>query len=54
MHGYLGRILRVDLGAGKLRNEPLSEAHAHAFVGGSGLAARYLDLEDGHADPLAG
>lgn len=53
MHGYMGRVLRVDLAAGKLWDEPLAEADARAFVGGSGLAARYVDgLVDGQTDPL--
>jgi len=42
MHGYMGKILRVDLSNGRIWDEPLNEAYARAFVGGSGLAARYL------------
>ncbi|MBN1483534.1 MAG: aldehyde ferredoxin oxidoreductase family protein [Chloroflexia bacterium] len=53
MHGYMGRLLRVDLSAGELWDEPLDEDDARAFVGGSGLAARYLaDLVDGETDPM--
>lgn len=53
MHGYKGHILRVDLGTSKVWDEPLNEAYARAFVGGSGLAARYLyNLMDAHTDPL--
>ncbi len=53
MNGYMGKILRVDLSAGKLWDEPLDEEYARAFVGGSGLAARYLyDMVDGDTDPL--
>jgi aldehyde:ferredoxin oxidoreductase len=53
MSGYMGKILRVDLTAGELWDESLNEAHAHAFVGGSGLAARYIyDMVDDDADPL--
>ncbi len=53
MNGYLGRILRVDLGAGRIEDEPLDETYARAYVGGSGLAARYLyDLVDETTDPL--
>ncbi len=53
MNGYLGRILRVDLSHERLWDEPLNEAYARAFVGGSGLAARYLfDMIDAHTDPL--
>jgi aldehyde:ferredoxin oxidoreductase len=53
MHGYMGKILRVDLDAGELRDVPLCEEYARAFVGGSGLAARYIyDMVDGDTDPL--
>jgi aldehyde:ferredoxin oxidoreductase len=53
MHGYIGKILRVDLGAGDIHDEPLNEAYARAFVGGSGLAARTIyDMVDGDTDPL--
>ncbi|MBU0702395.1 MAG: aldehyde ferredoxin oxidoreductase family protein [Chloroflexi bacterium] len=53
MDGYIGKILRVDLGAGKLWDESLNEEYARDFVGGSGLAARYVyDMVDGDTDPL--
>ena len=53
MNGYMGKILRVDLSAKKLWGEPLNEEYARAFVGGSGLAARYLyDMVDTDTDPL--
>ncbi|MFN2108951.1 MAG: aldehyde ferredoxin oxidoreductase family protein [Anaerolineae bacterium] len=53
MHGYMGRILRVDLTAGTVREEPLNEAYAREFVGGSGLAARYAcDMVTSETDPL--
>ncbi len=53
MNGYMGKLLRVDLTAGKLWDEPLNEAYAHAFVGGSGLAARYAyDMITADTDPL--
>ena len=51
--GYLGKLLRVDLSQGRVWDEPLNEAYAREYVGGSGLAARYLyDLVDGSTDPL--
>lgn len=54
MHGYLGKILRLDLSASKLWDEPLDENYARDFIGGSGLAARYLyDLIDANTDPLS-
>src|SRR5512146_2472445 len=53
MDGYLGKILRVDLSRGKLWDEPLNEDYARQYVGGSGLAARYLyEMLDASTDPL--
>jgi aldehyde:ferredoxin oxidoreductase len=53
MEGYLGRILRVDLGTGEVQDRPLDQRDTRAFVGGSGLAARTIyDLVDGDTDPL--
>jgi aldehyde:ferredoxin oxidoreductase len=53
MNGYLGKILRVDLTHAQLWDEALNEDYARRFVGGSGLAARYLyDLLDEGIDPL--
>ncbi len=53
MDGYMGRILRVDLSSGRLWDEPLDEAYVRAYVGGSGLAARYLyDRVEADTDPL--
>ena len=53
MNGYMGKILRVDLSAGKIWDEPLNEEYTRAFAGGSGLAARYVyDMVDGDTDPL--
>jgi aldehyde:ferredoxin oxidoreductase len=53
MHGYMGKILRVDLTAGTVWDEPLNEAYAREFVGGSGLAARYAyDVVTAETDPL--
>jgi aldehyde:ferredoxin oxidoreductase len=53
MHGYMGRILYVDLTSGELRDMPLEPDLARAFVGGSGLAARLVyDLVDRDTEPL--
>ncbi|RPI82738.1 MAG: aldehyde ferredoxin oxidoreductase, partial [Chloroflexi bacterium] len=53
MEGYLGKILRVDLSAGKSWDEPLREDYGREYIGGSGLAARYLyDLVSETTDPL--
>jgi aldehyde:ferredoxin oxidoreductase len=53
MNGYLSKILHVDLSTGRLRDQPLKEELARAFVGGSGLAARIIyDMVDRDTDPL--
>ncbi len=53
MYGYLGKILRVDLSQDRLWDKALNEDYARNFVGGSGLAARYLyDMLDADTDPL--
>jgi aldehyde:ferredoxin oxidoreductase len=53
MYGYMGRILLVDLTDRRLEDIPLSAEYARQYLGGSGLAARYLfDLVDARADPL--
>ncbi|MHB0885874.1 MAG: aldehyde ferredoxin oxidoreductase family protein [Bacillota bacterium] len=40
--GYMGRLLRVDLSAGRLEDVPLDQAWLRRYIGGSGLAARYF------------
>jgi aldehyde:ferredoxin oxidoreductase len=53
MHAYMGKILRVDLSTEDVSEELLEEGYARAYVGGSGLAARYIyDLVDRETDPL--
>jgi aldehyde:ferredoxin oxidoreductase len=53
MNGYLGKILNVDLTHERLWEEALNEEYARKFVGGSGLAARYLyDYLDSGIDPF--
>jgi aldehyde:ferredoxin oxidoreductase len=53
MTGYMGKLLRVDLSAGKVWPEPLNLAYARDYVGGSGLAARYaFDLLGAETAPL--
>ncbi len=43
----------MDLTSGCVRDEPLDVVYAKAFVGGSGLAARYVyEMVDGSTDPL--
>jgi len=53
MDGYHGRVLWVDLTSGQVRDEALNAHYAEKFVGGSGLATRYLyDLIQVETDPL--
>ena len=54
MYGWHGRILRVNLTSGKIREEVFSEEEAFKFFGGRGLAIKVL-LEgmDPAADPLS-
>jgi aldehyde:ferredoxin oxidoreductase len=53
MNGYINRILYVDLDGGRIWDEPLNVEYARQFVGGSGLAARYLaDMVGPDTEPL--
>jgi len=53
MFGYMGKILRVDLAESKISEEALSENACKMFLGGSGLATKYLfDEVPKGADPL--
>ncbi len=42
MHGYAGRILRVNVSTGKTKAEPLSEDFAKKYVGGTGFGIKML------------
>ena len=53
MFGYMDRILRVDLTNGKISEERLNESDCKMYLGGSGLATKYLfDEVPKGADPL--
>lgn len=53
MGGWTGKLLRVDLTAGKCSVEDIPEDWLKDYIGGRGLAARYLYEEmDPKADPL--
>jgi aldehyde:ferredoxin oxidoreductase len=41
-YAFMGRILRVDLSQGKVSAEPIHDDWAKRFLGGAGLATRYL------------
>ncbi len=45
MKGYCGRVLRVDLSDGTVRDESLDIAVAQGVIGGAGLGAYYLHQE---------
>jgi aldehyde:ferredoxin oxidoreductase len=53
MFGFMGKILRVNLTSGEISEESLPEQEARMFLGGSGLATKYLfdELKPG-IDPL--
>lgn len=52
--GYNGKILRVNLSEGEVKEEDLERDYAKEFLGGTGLAARYmLDLTDSDVNPLS-
>lgn len=53
MFGYMGKILRVDLTNSRISEEALREEDCKMFLGGSGLATKYLfDEVPKGADPL--
>ncbi|UCF96397.1 MAG: aldehyde ferredoxin oxidoreductase family protein [Spirochaetaceae bacterium] len=53
MNGYTGEVLTVDLSTGEIASQPLNEPYARQYLGGSGLACRYLyDLIDRSTIPL--
>jgi len=53
MNSYAGKLLIVDLTSGTFHDEPLNEKYAAQYLGGAGLAARYLyDAIDANTDPL--
>lgn len=53
MFGFMGKILRVNLTAGSISEEFIDEKDARSFLGGGGLATKYLfdELPKG-VDPL--
>jgi aldehyde:ferredoxin oxidoreductase len=51
--GFIGKILRVDLSSGKITEEELREDTTKKYIGGVGIATRYLyDEVPKGADPL--
>jgi len=54
LHGWMGRILRIDLSKKKISSQPLTNDQADLFLGGRGLGAEILfrELPRG-IDPLS-
>ncbi len=54
MSAYAGKILRVDLGSGRTREEDVDPKLARAYIGGRGLGTKlFCDEVDATVDPLA-
>jgi len=54
MHGWRGRILRINLTTGTLKEEKLDPKVARDYIGGRGLGIYYLNREtDPRVDPLS-
>ncbi|MFH1139999.1 MAG: aldehyde ferredoxin oxidoreductase family protein [Pseudomonadota bacterium] len=54
MFGWMGKILRVDLTSGQIREEALDPLIAKAYLGGRGLGIYFLNKElDPRCDPLS-
>jgi aldehyde:ferredoxin oxidoreductase len=54
VHGWCGKILRIDLTGGNIRTEALDPEVAKKYIGGRGLGIYYLAKEvDPTCDPLA-
>ncbi|UCF29056.1 MAG: aldehyde ferredoxin oxidoreductase, partial [Chloroflexota bacterium] len=52
-YGFMGKILRVNLNEGALSTEQIPDAWARKYLGGAGLATKYLyDEMPPGADPL--
>jgi aldehyde:ferredoxin oxidoreductase len=45
LDGYMGKVLRVDLTRGVIKEEPLERELVENFVGGTGLGTEYLYRE---------
>ena len=53
MHGWTGRLLRVDLSKHQIREEAIPEPILHQFIGGKGLGTYFLYKEvPARIDPL--
>jgi aldehyde:ferredoxin oxidoreductase len=54
MYGWHGKILRINLSTGKVKEEKVNDKIAQDYIGGRGWAIRYLyDEVDARVDPLS-
>lgn len=54
MYGFLGKILRVDLTKGEIREEPVGESLVKKYIGGRGLGTKiYVDEVAKDTDALS-
>ncbi len=54
MHGWIGKVLRVNLSTGKVSTEPLDLDRAKDYLGARGLGTKYFcDEVDPKVDPLS-
>ncbi len=54
MHGWIGKLLRVNLSTGKVSTEPLDPSLAKDYLGARGLGTKFLvDEVDPKVDPLS-
>jgi len=54
MHGWIGKLLRVNLSTGKVSTEPLDPGLAKDYLGARGLGTKYFCNEvDPKVDPLS-
>jgi aldehyde:ferredoxin oxidoreductase len=53
LYSFMGKVLRVNLSDGKISEEEIPEDSARKFLGGIGIATKYLyDEVPKGADPL--
>jgi len=54
MNGWMGKLLRINLSTGSIKNEPLNMKDANDFVGSRGLGTKiYCDEVDPKIDPFS-
>ena len=54
MHAWIGKLLRINLTAGSVAAEEIPRTHLQDYLGGRGLAIRYLIAEiDPKVEPLS-